>query len=215
MLHGLVYMALYSYTFDLSNQLMGIAEDQMGKPDRPLVRGLCTPRGAWKRWIAAALLFLLLGWLWGVWLWAAIWVLLGSWHNFLGGAKHWVGKNLLNGLGTIAQLAPMWQLSAPLTTSAWIWIMTIAIANFVLIPLQDLRDLTGDHVNGRRTFPIVFGETVTRIYLAVGFLLLPLVVFRVLIFPFGPTWIRVGCGVFLAVPIPIRFVNPVDNTHLV
>src|SRR4051794_9385836 len=45
--HGLLYFWLFVYMFCLSNQIAGIAEDRINKPQRPLVQGLVSYRGAW------------------------------------------------------------------------------------------------------------------------------------------------------------------------
>src|SRR5689334_4124201 len=37
---GILYFWLYVYMFTLANQIIGIAEDLVNKPDRPLARGL-------------------------------------------------------------------------------------------------------------------------------------------------------------------------------
>ncbi|MEU9096844.1 UbiA family prenyltransferase [Streptomyces sp. NPDC048361] len=84
------------------------------------------------------------------------------------GARRWVVKNAVIGLGIPLMLGP-----APLTGEAWRWVVTLAVSAFFLIPVQDLRDLHGDAATGRTTFPLAFGEPFTRTFLCVGFVLLP------------------------------------------
>src|SRR5689334_15649237 len=43
---GALFFLLYVLTFCLSNQFMGVEEDRINKPDRPLVRGDTTVLGA-------------------------------------------------------------------------------------------------------------------------------------------------------------------------
>jgi 4-hydroxybenzoate polyprenyltransferase len=185
---GLLYFWLYVYTFCLANQLAGIAEDRQNKPNRPLVSGVSSIQGARVRWVVFMGLFTLVGCWFGVWVWTLVWQVVLILHNFKGWAKRWYTKNLVMSLGVTAQLAAAWQLVTPLTPVAWSWIGLLASAIFYLISLQDLRDIAGDRAIGRATFPMVFGETATRVLLALGFTIMPLAIHAVLMWPLGMTW---------------------------
>jgi 4-hydroxybenzoate polyprenyltransferase len=174
---GLLYFWLYVFTFCLSNQLMGIDEDRINKPYRPLVCRLVSYRGALVRWVVSMIIFTMAGWWLGVLAWTLLWQVAIILHNFCGLAKHWFGKHLLMAVGVICGLAPAWELVAPLTPDAARWILCLACIILPLIATQDLRDTAGDRAIGRRTVPIVFGELPTRIMLCCCFTLLPLVVY--------------------------------------
>ncbi|WP_280441614.1 UbiA family prenyltransferase [Nocardia brasiliensis] len=176
----LAYFWLYIYTFNLSNQLVGIDEDRLNKPHRPLVTGLVTPNGTRKRLAVTTSVFLVLGAQIGVLEWAALWV--GAWlfHNHLGGARTMWGKNAAMVVGTIAQLAAAWHLATPLTATAWTWILSIALPLAVLVSLQDLRDVTGDAAVGRRTAITVFGEYGCRRFFSAAFAIYPPLLYVVL-----------------------------------
>jgi 4-hydroxybenzoate polyprenyltransferase len=175
-LEGLALFFLYTYTFCVSNQLSGIAEDRLNKPSRPLLTGMLTEREAWTRLVIALVVYAALGlWFhafWFVLLWEVVLLL----HNQGRWSRNWLGKNAIMGVGTLAQLGAAWAIVAPVTPLGWRWILTLSLVIFTLIPLQDLRDLAGDRAAGRRTFPLVFGTRFTRAYVFVGFLLLPLLV---------------------------------------
>jgi 4-hydroxybenzoate polyprenyltransferase len=194
---GLLYFWLYVFTFCLSNQLEGIDEDRLNKPSRPLVTGLVSPYGAFVRWAFLMPVFTLLGWWLGVVEWTVLWQAALVLHNFCGWAKHWFGKHLLMGVGIVAGLAPAWELVAPLTPSAWRWIVFLASIILPLIAAQDLRDIAGDRANGRKTFPIVFGEVPTRVMLSVSFALLPLAVHWMLLAPAISIWSMIVCNLVL------------------
>ncbi|WP_216893125.1 UbiA family prenyltransferase [Nocardia alni] len=169
----LVYFWLYIYTFNLSNQLIGIEEDRLNKPERPLVTGLVTPRGAWWRLAIVTALFLAAGAALGVLWWTLLWVAAWVFHNHLGGARRFWGKNAAMVAGTIAQLAAAWQIVTPLSTPAWTWILAIAVPLGLLVSLQDLRDVQGDLAIGRRTAVTVFGDRACRYVFAVAFAVYP------------------------------------------
>lgn len=191
---GLIYFWLYVLTFCLSNQLVGVDEDRINKPYRPLVVGLVSYRGALLRWGWLMLLFSLVGWWLGVLEWALLWQAASMLHNFGGWARHWFGKHLVMSIGVVAGLAPAWELAAPPTAEAWRWIVFLACVILPLIATQDLRDTSGDRAIGRRTFPIVFGERATRLMLGVGFALLPVAVSWVLIAPSMFNWQTLLCN---------------------
>lgn len=195
---GIVYFLLYILPFALSNQIVGIEEDRINKPDRPLVRGIVSYQGAQVRWVVSMGLFSLVGWWLGVLEWTLLWQVCIIAHNFGGLAKHWIGKNLIMGIGQIAQLGAAWQLITPLTSITWRWILLIAIVSIPLVALQDLRDIDGDRATGRNTFPIAFGETATRIMLSFGFGLLPVATHLGLMMPAENTWMTILCDVALA-----------------
>jgi 4-hydroxybenzoate polyprenyltransferase len=169
------YFWLYLYTFCLTNQLTGRREDSLNKSSRPLVSGDALPRGAVVRAVVAFLAFATLSVLLGVWPWALIWQVLTLLHNLARGARNWVVKDFVIAAGVPLMLGPAWQMVAPLTAETWRWIWALAIPIFLLIPVQDLRDIRGDTADQRTTFPVAFGETATRRFLSLGFALLPLV----------------------------------------
>jgi 4-hydroxybenzoate polyprenyltransferase len=185
---GLLYFVLYIFSFCVANQIFGIEEDRLNKPNRPLVTGAISLRGAQIRWAISMILFSLVGWLFGVLEWALLWQVVIILHNFGGYSKHWMGKNLSIGVGTVAQLGAAWQLVAPLTPIAWSWILLLAGVWTILVPIQDFRDISGDLAVGRKTFPMVFGETQSRILLSLCLGILPLVVHFVLMMPAGNSW---------------------------
>ncbi len=171
----LVYSFFYAFTFCLSNQIVGVQEDRINKPDRPLARGLVSIEGAKIRWVLGMLGYLAVGGLFGVLPWVLLWQVLTLLHNFGSWSKQWYTKNLFNGLGVFAGLSANWQLVGPITPLAWRWIVALSVVVFMLVGVQDLRDIVGDRAGGRRTFPIAFGEWPSRIVLATGFMVLPIV----------------------------------------
>ena len=152
-----VYFFLYVYTFAVSNQITGLSEDQLNKPDRPLPAGMTTVAGAWVRWVVGMLAFAVVGELLGVLRWALMWQVCFCLYNFAGFARHYVTKSLIMGLGVIAQLAAAWTIVTPMTPISWRWVTGLALVAFVFCNIQDLRDVAGDRTLGRRTMPIVYG----------------------------------------------------------
>jgi 4-hydroxybenzoate polyprenyltransferase len=173
---GLLIFLGYIYAFCLSNQLAGVLEDRINKPSRPLPTALLTTDQAWSRLVFVLVGYASLGLWFGVAWWVLLWQGVLLLHNQGRWSTHWTGKNVIMGVGTLAQLAAAWSLVAPISGVGWQWILTMSIVIFTLIPLQDLRDIDGDRAEGRRTFPVAFGSRLTRGYVAVGFGVLPWVI---------------------------------------
>ncbi len=200
----LVYFWLYIYTFNLSNQLTGIEEDRLNKPERPLVTGLVTPRGAWWRLAIVTALFIAAGAALGVLWWTLLWIAAWVFHDHLGGARRFWGKNAAMVAGTIAQLAAAWQIVTPLSRPAWTWILAIAVPLGVLVSLQDLRDVRGDIAIGRRTAVTVFGDRTCRYLFAGAFALYPFGLYALLYRHSGWPAMALG-GVCAAVAFSIAY----------
>ena len=196
---GLIYFFLYIFTFCVSNQLIGIEEDRLNKPHRPLVTGMVTSRGGMVRWLFGMALFTLAGWLFGVLEWTLLWQVTMIVNNFGGMSKSWVGKHLTISLGTLAMMASAWQIITPVTAIAWQWIILTTLALFPLIAVQDLRDMDGDRAIGRKTLPILFGEWPVRIMLGLGFGSLPILIHFGMMLPAGFTLGTFVCDVGIAV----------------
>ncbi|QPP08287.1 UbiA family prenyltransferase [Streptomyces bathyalis] len=185
---AVLYFWLFIYGSSLINQITGVEEDRLNKPFRPLVTGDSTMRGAKRRLAAVHVLFPAVGLLLGVVEWALLWQLLFMLHYAWGGHRHWFAKNLLIALGVVSQLASAWEMVTPITTAAWHWIFTMAAMTFLIIGVQDLRDVEGDRTLDRRTMPIVLGDLPCRIYFAVSFVALLPVTHFVMVAPAGFHW---------------------------
>lgn len=194
----LLYFWLYLWCFCLANQLVGVEEDRLNKPHRPLVTGAVSYTGALRRFGVAMALYSVVGLWLGVIPWLILWQILVLGNNFGGWTKPWLGKHLVMVLGIVAQLAAAWSITGPLTAVAWSWIGVMAGSHFILIAVQDLRDIAGDRVAGRRTLPLVIGERTTRWLLVAGFGLQPLLFHSLLVQPANGGWPALLCSLLLA-----------------
>ncbi|KAJ6551237.1 UbiA prenyltransferase family-domain-containing protein [Mycena capillaripes] len=159
LVRSLIYFLLYIYSFDIANQINGVAEDRINKPDRPLSSGRCTLQGAYIRWYATTAVHLAVGAAWGVLPWTALWVLITIYTSFYGGDKHWVPKNLgFMTIGSFCLLQAAWGLVARITAREWRWAILLSGVFGIVASVQDMRDIDGDKIAGRRTLPIVLGN---------------------------------------------------------
>lgn len=154
-----LYGFLYLYSFVVANQITGIAEDKVNKPDRPLASGATTPRAATLRYYTLTALYLAYSHLLGVEKWSLLWAATTYAHNFLAFADFGPTKDACMGAGAIAQLMAAWAIGGADPQMGWAWTKVIAVYMSWPIPLQDLRDVPGDRKTGRRTTPIILGDT--------------------------------------------------------
>ncbi|KAF7324382.1 UbiA prenyltransferase [Mycena venus] len=156
---SLIYFLLYIYSFDIANQINGVAEDRINKPDRPLSSGRVTLRGAYIRWYATTFVHLAVGAAWGVLPWTVLWVFITIYTSFYGGDKHWITKNLgFMSIGSFCLLQAAWGLVAPITAHEWRWAVLLSGVFGIVASVQDMRDIEGDKIACRRTLPIVLGS---------------------------------------------------------
>jgi 4-hydroxybenzoate polyprenyltransferase len=194
-----IYCWLCITTFCLSSQLVGIEEDRLNKPDRPLVVGLITPEGARRRWIVGMIALTSFAYFTGTLLWALTWQIGCVIYDYLGGSKHWYLKTFLGGIGVTSEVGAAWQLVEPtIPLVVWRWIGVIGLYLITLMAVQDLRDMAGDRAVGRRTMPLVFGETRSRWVMAIGYWGFPWIVHYGLMVPAGLTPGVIGWDLFLA-----------------
>ncbi|KAJ7791699.1 UbiA prenyltransferase family-domain-containing protein [Mycena olivaceomarginata] len=195
-MRSLIYFLLYIYNFDIANQINGVAEDRINKPDRPLSSGRVTLRGAYIRWYATTALHLVLGAAWGVLPWTALWVLITIYTSFYGGDKHWVPKNLgFMTIGSLCLVQASWALVAPITDDKWRWALLLSCAFGIVASVQDMRDVEGDKIVGRRTLPIVLGKNFRWVMAAI-ICATPAVCWRFEFFRYTH-WLVGYCGVLL------------------
>ncbi|KAI1384891.1 UbiA prenyltransferase family-domain-containing protein [Hypoxylon trugodes] len=160
--------------FDIFNQLSedAIEEDRINKPWRPLPSGIVDRERATtlmlRHYIFAIIVSSSIGGLHQ----SLFLVLLGTWYNAGGGAdRSFVIRNLINAAGILSFASGAMEvaLGTPLlvteTSAQWIGILASVI--FTTIQTQDLYDTEGDACRGRKTMPLVIGDSPTRWWTAV------------------------------------------------
>ncbi|RAM52606.1 MAG: hypothetical protein C6Y22_04635 [Hapalosiphonaceae cyanobacterium JJU2] len=196
---GGIYFLLFILSFCIANQIIGVEEDRINKPDRPIASEKVSYKGALARLAISQILFSVLGLCFGVLEWALLWQLFTFLYHVGRWDKNWFTKGLVIGIGAIAELAAAWELVAPITASGWRWIFMMGGVWTTLVAVQDFRDIEGDRTIGRSTLPMVIGETASRVIVSLGFLLLPVVTHIVLMRPAGNALSVWLCDIGLAV----------------
>ncbi len=173
LLLGAVNGWLMLYFFDLINQVVGIEEDRINKPHRPIPAGLCSLEQAERRIPYAAFAYLGFAIAINATTWALVWIVTVTAYNYWGLDRHWVTKTLFTCIGALL-CAPIWIfVNGSIDSIAQTWLISVFVYWIICSVLQDLRDLAGDRSRNRRTLPMVIGDRASRYIAAVVLMLQP------------------------------------------
>ncbi|TFY81381.1 hypothetical protein EWM64_g2637 [Hericium alpestre] len=186
------WLTLCLYFFNLSNQITGIDEDKINKPDRPIPSGKITLQGAQRRWVAAVSAFVSIAPYEPSFLPQTLsWIATTAFLCRTSYGNHWFGKNYIGmAMEGWAMLGVSWKAIAPVTPTSDARVYALAICAAFTMHIQDLRDIKGDKAVGRKTLPLVFGDMGSR--LIITFLALP-----------AACWILSLGGIFQLSPITL------------
>ena len=191
-----VWFNWYSvFIFDLANQRSpeSIREDLINKPWRPLPSGKITSEQTRRTMLVAIPVVFAMNYALGVWEEGAIILILTWLQNDLRGGDEIV-RDLIIAIAyaffNLASLRIALGMDGVVTDRGYIWIAIVSGIILTTMHVQDLKDQEGDRTRGRKTAPLVFGETPSR-WMIAGFL---------------PIW-SIICGCFWQ-PGPLGSVPP-------
>ncbi|KAI0169852.1 UbiA prenyltransferase family-domain-containing protein [Hypoxylon sp. FL1284] len=172
-------MLLWSWSnlflFNIHNQRhdSSVKEDAVNKPWRPLPAGRITPRQTTLLVYAMYPVIILVSLQAGGMASCIFEAFLCLWYNEFGGAADPLFKNLLNGLGFGCFFAGPFEvatghsiLSGNSKATAWLAILAACITT--ISHTQDFRDMEGDRTAGRKTVPLIIGDTPARVVVLLG-----------------------------------------------
>lgn len=169
---------LYNWTnlliFDVANQRSpeSVEEDTWNKPWRPLPSGRITIPQTRRLLLVALPVVLAINWIMGVWQETALLYGMNWMYNDLKGAdEDFVVRNLIIGVAfglyNEGGLKIACGIDQSITASGYWWTVLISCVIFTTMHVQDLKDQAGDKATGRRSAPLVLGDTVVRWTIAV------------------------------------------------
>lgn len=219
---AVLFSVLHSLMFDLSNNYVGVVEDRINKPHRPIVSGLVTAQGTLVRIVITHLLYSVYAWYQGIWLWATILQVVLILYSHAQWNHHWFTQDLITFSGAVAGTVCCMRLSGymlalttfgALTFSPWplligfIWLSLVGIAEF--------RDMEGDKLAGRKSFPLVYGQDVAKIRAVVGILCCPVAIHCSVLSAWKQPWafLLVGCYPLTLLPalLPHFFIDSLPS----
>ncbi|KAI0376538.1 UbiA prenyltransferase family [Hypomontagnella monticulosa] len=161
------------FLFNLHNQRHGIAEDTLNKPWRPLPSGRLTPEEATLIMYFMYPVTIIIALKCGGLAPCLLEMVFCLWHNEWGGGENAILKNLINGFGIPCLIAGPLEIATGRSIfsgqgKSAIWLSIIAAAIATTSHIQDFRDVEGDGAVGRRTIPLVIGDTNARLLASLG-----------------------------------------------
>jgi 4-hydroxybenzoate polyprenyltransferase len=151
-----VWLVLLPFNIDNQRRAAAIDEDRANRPWRPLPSQRLTPDQAFTLMIACHIMALVYSCVVGGLPQSLVGILLGNLYNELGGAdRSCVTKNALNALGyvTFTMGAVAVAACSDLAPRSLEWFAMLGAIIFSTVQMQDLPDIEGDAVRGRRTVP--------------------------------------------------------------
>ncbi|RAL03042.1 UbiA family prenyltransferase [Aspergillus ibericus CBS 121593] len=168
--------SLFNWTnllvFDLANQRLAesIREDHLNKPWRPLPRARITPRQAQHLLLGTIPTTIAISWILGVRNESITIGLLCCIYNDLRGGDE-LARDPIIAVAYSIFLASSVRIAigdptADLSPTGYKWLGMIAGVIVTTMQIQDLKDQTGDRARGRKTWPLVLGDRVSRWWIA-------------------------------------------------
>ena len=163
----------------IANQRLGqsIVEDAVNKPWRPLPSKRLSQDEARRLLMAVIPCAFILSWLLNVTAPSIALMALTWLYNDLGGAnEHFLLRNVLNAFGLLcfgagATFIVGGQTSDTLTSGGLVWFGLMGAVITSTVHVQDLADVEGDSARGRKTLPLVWGDSAAR-HSAAGLIIL-------------------------------------------
>lgn len=161
--------------FNLANQRLpnSVLEDSVNKPWRPVPSRRISEEETRRLLLVLIPCGLLLSIFLGGLKETASMLILTWMYNDLGGAdENYILRNIINAAGFICHGSGATIIAAgfgrhELRNEAYVWLAMIGGVILTTIQVQDLPDMVGDAVRGRRTLPLVHGEWIGRCSVAI------------------------------------------------
>jgi 4-hydroxybenzoate polyprenyltransferase len=174
-----LWLWLNLLVFTLANQRLpsSIIEDSHNKPWRNIPSGYITVESTRRLLLVVLLVSWALSTALGTWTeFAALGVLIWMYNDLGGAEEHFLVRNVNNALGYFFYGLGALRIAATggidtgssFSPVAYWWSGIVAAAIATTIQVQDLQDQEGDRARGRRTFPLVLGDSVCRWSVAIS-----------------------------------------------
>ncbi|KAL3476860.1 UbiA prenyltransferase family [Aspergillus californicus] len=161
------------FIFELANQRLpeSVKEDLANKPWRPLPRGRITQGQTRQLLLGSLPLVVGFSALLGVGNESALISLLAWMYNDLGGGDE-VSRDLIIAIAYDIFLVASLKIgmaaeNIQISKTGYTWLAIITCIILTTMQIQDLKDQVGDRLRGRRTWPIVLGDGLSRAWIAV------------------------------------------------
>ncbi|KAJ5716176.1 hypothetical protein N7493_008087 [Penicillium malachiteum] len=155
------------FIFDLANQRLpqAVLEDKLNKPWRPLLTGQITSETTRRVMLFSIPATVAISFVLGVGSESSLIMVLTWMYNDLRGGDEIV-RDLIIAAGYALYLTASLRIGIGadclVSTQGYLWILMMGGIILTTMQIQDLKDQIGDRTRGRRTWPLVLGDQVSR-----------------------------------------------------
>ncbi|KAJ6458664.1 UbiA prenyltransferase family [Mycena vitilis] len=162
---GFVWLELHLLTFEIKNQIVGLEEDRLSKPNRPIVSGRISSDAAQMLYLFVGTVAVLYSAYYRLLLCNAVYMIAIYCYNELGMSRNWFLKSFLGSLGYVCYCwgtTIVFDHGHSLSQTSVIAIALSGLIHTTTGHAQDFRDRIGDASIGRKTLPIMLPPRLAR-----------------------------------------------------
>ncbi|KAJ7774095.1 UbiA prenyltransferase family [Mycena olivaceomarginata] len=166
---GFSWLELHLLTFEIKNQIIGLEEDRLSKPSRPIVAGRLSVTAAQKLYVFVGALSLIWSMYHGVLLCSAVYMVAIYCYNEGEMSRNWFLKSFLGAIGYVCYCwgtTIIFDHGNPLSNISITAIVMSGLIHTTTGYAQDFRDRFGDAAIGRKTLPLLLPPRIARWSLA-------------------------------------------------
>ncbi|KIY53726.1 hypothetical protein FISHEDRAFT_32764 [Fistulina hepatica ATCC 64428] len=160
-----LWMELHLITFEIKNQIDGVEEDRLSKPNRPIVSGRITLENAYRLYVVLGVFSVLMSVCYRLTVCSLLYMALMLLYNECGLSRKWYFKS---SIAAVAYFCYSWGTTVvlaagrPMTSTAQIAFAVSGLIHVTSSHAQDFRDRDGDAAMGRRTLPLILPQWAAR-----------------------------------------------------
>ncbi|KAI5893209.1 uncharacterized protein SCHCODRAFT_02498588 [Schizophyllum commune H4-8] len=162
---GFVWVELHLMAFETKNQIVGLDEDKLSKPDRPIPSGRISPESTQILYVCLVLASLLMSARHGLLVPSAIYLAAIVAYNECSLARNWFFKSVLSAIGYVCYTWGMcvcFDHDRPLSRLSLMALVMTGAIFATTGQAQDFRDREGDAAIGRKTLALLLPQAVGR-----------------------------------------------------
>ncbi|KAF9030525.1 hypothetical protein BDZ89DRAFT_1013649 [Hymenopellis radicata] len=164
-IQGFVWMELHLISFEIKNQMVGLEEDRLTKPNRPIVSGRISLNDAQTLYQVVFALSFLYSVYHGLVACSVLYLVAIVTHNEVGLSRNWFLKSFLGSIGYVCYCwgtTVIFDHNKPLSQTSAIAVILSGVIHTTTGHAQDFRDRSGDAAIGRKTLAIMLPQWLGR-----------------------------------------------------
>ncbi|KAJ7098794.1 UbiA prenyltransferase family-domain-containing protein [Mycena belliarum] len=162
---GFIWLELHLLTFEIKNQSIGVEEDRLSKPNRPIVSGRISLETAQTLYLCVGMISVLYSVYQRVLLCSTVYMVAIYCYNEMSMSRNWFLKSFLGALGYVCYCwgtTIIFDHGKPLSRTSIIAVAISGLVHTTTGHAQDFRDRFGDAAIGRKTLVHILPARIAR-----------------------------------------------------